>query len=995
MQKRKIKNPFVGLRSFEEDEDSLFFGRDTQIKDILDNLMHTNFGAVIGYSGSGKSSIVKSGIISILENEGHWNISVTNPGNDPLQNLAKTLLDIRPESKTNSENEVKQISEFLAQSDSSIIRAIKKINKNHSGKHLLIIDQFEEIFRLTKTDDLKKATHFVNLLLNAFKKKENNIYIILTLRSDFIGNCTEFEGLPEALNQSQYLIPRLNTSQFKEVINGPLARLNHSISNSLLNILIGDIANNQDQLPIFQHAMMRTFDYWNLNSSEEQLIDVHHYKAIGTMKKALSNHADEAFEELNTEERKACSKMFKVLANFENLKVTRNPIKFSELVKITAFDRETLIKVINTFRRSDRSFLSPKEGVEIIDSTIIDISHESLLRLWSRLRVWIKEEMESYEIYKNLCETAALFQEGKGSLLIDPELEIILKWRENEQPTESWGLQYDFSYLRAINFLEDSKVKFDQDVIFKNLTQTKRIKRTKQFNIFISVACVICLFLGVLSWIEKEKANKQKEIAVKSKNSEKEARESAVILKDEAVKSEGIAKRATLTANNAEKIAIVKSKEAEKSRLEAVKNKNEAITAKEIADDAKNEALESAKKEKIAAESARLASARAKKEEKEANRLKNLSDAIKMAFESEKSFDLKSTDKGIKEAINSYQLYSENTQDTKRQNQIYSALNRALFEGKNFRSKFYKHNLGLKKIEKASNNNLFALLDNSQTVSIIRENLEGLNKVPNVAFSNISDLKFSNNGDKLILSTITGELKIYNTNNFNTISKNLTFESSIKSIQNFTFSGIEYLLVSEGKKYHLINLVNYEKIDSNKLIEFNAYKNIFSKNGNYIASYQKENILLYSFDISSLGLSLKLINTISSSKEVSTLKFLSSTMIATGSQKGVVKIYKISKSGDVSFYKQITNHKDVKISDIDIYQDVGETYIITSSFDNTLNITNLDKLEELITFKDYNGWVTDMYFEETEKKIYSISQDSFLRYWLIDSKDILKLLKKS
>ncbi|MGK0454678.1 MAG: hypothetical protein ACJAYY_002164, partial [Paraglaciecola sp.] len=351
MQKRKIKNPFVGLRSFEEDEDSLFFGRDTQIKDILDNLMHTNFGAVIGYSGSGKSSIVKSGIISILENEGHWNISVTNPGNDPLQNLAKTLLDIRPESKTNSENEVKQISEFLAQSDSSIIRAIKKINKNHSGKHLLIIDQFEEIFRLTKTDDLKKATHFVNLLLNAFKKKENNIYIILTLRSDFIGNCTEFEGLPEALNQSQYLIPRLNTSQFKEVINGPLARLNHSISNSLLNILIGDIANNQDQLPIFQHAMMRTFDYWNLNSSEEQLIDVHHYKAIGTMKKALSNHADEAFEELNTEERKACSKMFKVLANFENLKVTRNPIKFSELVKITAFDRETLIKVINTFRR--------------------------------------------------------------------------------------------------------------------------------------------------------------------------------------------------------------------------------------------------------------------------------------------------------------------------------------------------------------------------------------------------------------------------------------------------------------------------------------------------------------------------------------------------------------------------------------------------------------------------------------------------------------------
>lgn len=991
----KNTNPFVGLRSFQEHENHLFFGRDLQIKNIIHNLILTNFATIIGYSGSGKSSLVRSGIMSTLVNKfpkGHpecWNVGIINPGNDPIYNLAKALLHhTQPEFKTNSKDEINEVSEILSQSNSSIIDTIKKLNKNHSGKFLLIIDQFEEIFRLTKTEDIKKSIHFVNLLLGAFKNKKDQLYIMLTLRSDFIGNCTEFEGLPEALNQSQYLIPRLNTAQFKEVIKGPLAQLNCAISDSLLQVLLDDIVNNQDQLPILQHAMMRTFAYWKLNSSPKQPIDLLHYKAIGTMEKALSNHADEAFEELNEEEKKACEKIFKVLSNFDALKVTRNPIRFSELVKITGFEPKILLNVINTFRRNDRSFLSPKEDVAITDTTIIDISHESLLRLWSRLSVWIKEEMESSAIYKNLCEMAALYQQGKGSLLIDPELEIILKWKENQQPTENWGLRYDYSYLRAINFLEDSKVKFDQDVIFKNLTQKNRIKRTKQFNIFISFACVICLFLGVFSWIEKENANKATQKAIESKNSEIAAREIAINSREEALQSKKVAEQATISAQKSEKKAVDKSIEAEKSKIVA-------INAKEAADISKNEALESARKETVAAEKAKEETIRANKEKKEATRLKNLSNAIKMAFESEKSFDLKLTDKGITEAINSYQLYTDNTKETKRQNQIYSALNRALFEGKNFKSKFYKHSLGLKKIEKAPNKPIFALLDNSNTVSIIKENAEGLTKVPGNTFQNTTDLKFSNNGKQLLLATTTGEVKIYNTDNLSASAKRITYESSIKSIQNFSFLGRTYLLTSEGKNYPITNLSSYEKINSDALSKLNASKIIMSKNGNYFAAYQNEKISIYSFTISDLVVKVQLMDTLSDTpKEVPTLKFLASNIVATGSKKGVVKIYSISISGKISLLKKITNHKDVKISDIDLYQDSDETYIITSSFDNTLNITNLNNSEELITFKDYDGWVTDMYFDENEKRIYSISQDTFLRYWLIDSKDILKLLKK-
>ena len=996
MIKQNITNPFVGLRSFEADEYNLFFGRDTQIKDIIDNLSQTNFAAVIGYSGSGKSSLIKSGVIPALKNKSSekennsWKIGICTPGYDPIRSLSKMLIDFYPSDK-NSKSTLDEITDLLSEKGNSIDDAIYKINKKHTGNCLLIIDQFEEIFNLSREENFDKCKHFVNLILDTLNTQESSINIILTLRSDFIGNCTEFSGLPEALNKSQYLIPRLSKTQFEDVINGPLNEVSYSISESLLQTLTKDIDNNQDQLPILQHAMMRTIEYWRLESTTNEVIDVHHYRSIGTMKKALSNHADEAYEELNDAEKEGCNKMFKVLANFQNLKVTRNPIKFSDLVSITAVDSQTLINVINTFRRSDRSFLSPKEGVEITDDTIIDISHESLLRLWSRLRVWIKEEMESSEIYKNLCETAALYQEGRGSLLINPELEIVLKWRENQNPTEEWGLRYDHSFLRAINFLEDSKDKFDQDTIFKNLAQTKRIKRNKQFTTFISVACILCLFLVVFSWIEKQKAEDANEFATEKSIEAEENKVEALIAKDSALASKNIAVEnaniadiARKSAEEARNLATNKSEEAERSRVLA-------LIAKDAAEVSRNEAEKSAESEKIAAENARKASVRAKKEEAEAKRLKNLSDAIKMAFQSEKSFDLKLNEKGITEAINSYQLYESNKLGLGRDNQIYNALNRALFEGKNYKAGFHKHNVGLKKLEKSTTRNVFALLDNAKTVTLLTENSNRIVPMQTKAYSNVSDVSFSKNGNLLLLKS-SGELQLYSANNLSNVSRSFNYESAINSMQSFVIGGVDYVIASETSKSHLINLVTNEELDSSELDNLNASKIIMSNDGTYLAAFQNNEISIYSVSVSSSKLSLDAIGAVGSSNGVSVLRFINSSLVATGSKRGEVNIYKISSSKNITFLNKITRHKNVKISDIELYQDSNQKLIITSSFDNTINITNLNNLEDFITLKGHSGWVKDLYFDPIQKKIYSVSQDSFLRFWLMDSNDILKLL---
>ena len=115
---------------------------------------------------------------------------------------------------------------------------------------------------------------------------------------------------------------------------------------------------------------------------------------------------------------------------------------------------------------------------------MIDISHESLMREWERLKNWLTEELDSSKIYLNLCSLATLYQEGRGSLLINPELAIVLKWKEKQRPTEAWGSRYDTSFPRAINFLEDSKIKFDAELLRKSLGQKRKSKRNKRLLIF-------------------------------------------------------------------------------------------------------------------------------------------------------------------------------------------------------------------------------------------------------------------------------------------------------------------------------------------------------------------------------------------------------------------------------------------------------------------------------------------------------------------------------
>jgi len=272
------RNPFPGLRPFTQQEDYLFFGREEQTRELLQRLGSNRFVAVVGTSGSGKSSLVRCGLLSellggrMLGAGASWEIAVTHPGGNPLSLLTDALLDADLYDRE-EEHARENLLATLSRSHFGLVEAVKQADLGEGTNFLLVVDQFEEIFRFHEAGQWQQeaANEFVSLLLEAAAQKEVPIYVVLTMRSDFIGECGQFEGLAEMVNRGEFLIPRLNREQFKRVIEGPIKVAGGQIEPRLLQRLLNDLGQQADQLPCLQHALMRTWEVWAEKGDTEVL----------------------------------------------------------------------------------------------------------------------------------------------------------------------------------------------------------------------------------------------------------------------------------------------------------------------------------------------------------------------------------------------------------------------------------------------------------------------------------------------------------------------------------------------------------------------------------------------------------------------------------------------------------------------------------------------------------------------------------------------------
>jgi len=613
-QETGVANPFPGLRPFKIDESHLFFGREGQSDEVLLKMSKSRFVGVIGPSGSGKSSFIYCGVLPILyggfltDTSPNWEVIVTRPGANPIDNLAEALLGASKEYQA-AETEDKKIkrtivSTLLRSSSLGLVEAIQQSRKSEDINYLILVDRFEELFRFRDSTDpnsVNETLGFVNMLMEAVNYEDSPIYVAITMRSDFIGDCAQFPELTRKINDSHYLIPQMTRDQKRRAIEGPVAVGGAKIAPRLTQQLLNDLGDNPDQLPILQHALMRTWSYWGrFRDYDEEPLDLKHYEAIGTMREALSMHANEAYDELDEEQQRICEIMFKAITEKrgENFGI-RRPTRMGEIASIADVSENDVAAVIDKFRAPGRSLVTPAYGVPLGPKSMIDISHESLMRIWVRLKNWVDDEADAVQMYLRLAEAATQYQVGKAGLWRPPDLQLALNWQAKHRPTLVWGQRYNPAFERTMIFLEYSKKEWDTEQRIKELEQKRRLQRARTTATVFGILAIIALIALVYAFVQQVEATKQRDAAERNAEIANEERKKADANAEEARKQErlanearGAAERAAEAARVAQALAEKREKEAQEARVRAEKAEANAKRQEALAIEQRNLAQE-------------------------------------------------------------------------------------------------------------------------------------------------------------------------------------------------------------------------------------------------------------------------------------------------------------------------------------------------------------------------------------------------------------------
>jgi len=584
--------PYPGLRPFGEDDRAIFFGREAQTVSVLALLEENQFVAVVGSSGSGKSSLVLAGVLpavreGFLRSTSDWKIVVLKPGSDPCGNLARALERegvqndeivsapaVSPAglvAKTEvsfGEDQPRTLVEKLHVADRALIdlvtpaRAATALKENResfiaratetipleelSGPRLLIVvDQFEEIFTFRRAESetgaksarfapRDEAATFIRLLLTAAADPAGRIAVVITMRSDFIGDCDAFLELPELVSQCQFLVPRLNRSQMREAIERPgqiddLGYAPFGFEAGLVNRIIAEAGDRLDQLPLMQHALMRTWkEAGGPDATPESglILTSGHYESAGMIAGALSKHADLAWNKVKDDPVKAqlTRQLFLLLSDVHpDGKIVRRRPLLSEIQAVTGADLPAIEEIVRLFQSDDRNFLIPflKEGDHLRPEDHLDISHEALLRQWVEFGKWLIQEEDSKVWLQELSQAAKdLDAKPETERWHGNDLRGAEEWIRDARPSEAWARRHGVgNWDRCVAFLEQSRAeaKALQDKQRKEAEQARREKeqheRTVRLLARIVGASVLLFAVGMTYlWLRAQKSeNKAKD----------------------------------------------------------------------------------------------------------------------------------------------------------------------------------------------------------------------------------------------------------------------------------------------------------------------------------------------------------------------------------------------------------------------------------------------------------------------------------------------------
>jgi hypothetical protein len=497
--------PYPGLRPFRPSEADIFFGRERQTDELLARLAAHRFLAVVGPSGCGKSSLVAAGLMPALATGfmaaagAHWRVAKLRPGERPLHYLARALLDagvLDPDRAAQPDAQV-FLEAALRRGPLGLVEIVRGSALPADVNLLVFVDQFEELFRFSAGARRDDAEAFVALLLASSSAPRQRIYVVLTMRSDFLGECAPFHGLPEAINDGLYLAPRLTRDECAACITGPARVFDGDVEPALVNRLLNDFGPDPDQLPLLQHALLRM---WTRHDADRQqgeptTLRVADYEAIGGLAQSLSDHADEAFHELSPSHQRVAQLMFQRLSDSETVgRDRRAPAHVQDIAELAEVGLDDVRRIADAFRRRDRCFLMPREGIELRPDSMLDISHESLLRQWNHAVRWVAEEAEAVATYRRLLAAARGWRDGEA-LLSAAGLDRALIWRA--RATATWAVRYatrdDFQLV--CDFIAASDAERNQLRLQYQRARVTRVRRT-----VATVALATLAVAGVIAW---------------------------------------------------------------------------------------------------------------------------------------------------------------------------------------------------------------------------------------------------------------------------------------------------------------------------------------------------------------------------------------------------------------------------------------------------------------------------------------------------------------
>ena len=430
-------SPFRGLQMFQPEDAWLFFGRDSEIEDLLIRLGQFPILTVIGNSGCGKSSLVRAGLVPALRagrfrygnsTVGGWRVAILRPSGAPFDYLAEVLpSQLAPELSVGEQagfiaecrNKLPSGGEALLDAISALANAAEQ---NGGTRVLLVVDQFEELFTLTASRDLRER--YIDALLAAARWDASMpVHVVLVLRADFYAHCLEHAGLGRCLQANLYNVPRMDHEQLREAIEKRLALAGARAEPGLIDSLLDDVGTEPGDLALLEHALGRL---WERCGGFGRTLSNDAYSAIGRLRGALSAHADEVYGQItDPAQKQLVQRIFLELVQLgEGAPDTRRRVRKAELLALGAPEEvEPLLARLT----SSRLIAMGSEGAE----TFAEVSHEALIREWSMLREWLAQNREELQLGRRLIQAAQEWDDLKrdqGALLQGARLAQGREW---------------------------------------------------------------------------------------------------------------------------------------------------------------------------------------------------------------------------------------------------------------------------------------------------------------------------------------------------------------------------------------------------------------------------------------------------------------------------------------------------------------------------------------------------------------------------------------